>query len=358
LLTETEQRFALTSPITPLWLHPNADERGYYRWTIEPARLAALVHHAAAGLNARERVGLLNNLSALLYAREVHADQFLRTLQGFSDDPEPEVVRAVLGGLAKAKLAFLTPDNEAHFAAYVRATLTPALRRIDEAKHPSEAPTVTELRPQIFRWLGDEGRDEETRTRARVLARSYLATPTAIDPAMIDVVLHLAALQSDRALFDEFLQRFESAKTPGDRQRFLAALGSFRDPDLVDRALRYSLTGPLRPQEVLVIARGLNSDTRLQERVYTWIEANYQGIAAKLPRPYLVYLPHFASGCSRQRLEAAQHFFAQPEHAPQGTERELAKVSDQVLDCVDLREHELAAAMQFWRAEYQQATES
>jgi hypothetical protein len=31
---------------------------------------------------------------------------------------------------------------------------------------------------------------------------------------MIDVVLHLAALQSDRALFDEFLQRFESAKTP------------------------------------------------------------------------------------------------------------------------------------------------
>ena len=79
-------------------------------------------------------------------------------------------------------------------------------------------------------------------------------------------------------------------------------------------------------------------------------EANYQGIAAKLPRPYLVYLPHFASGCSRQRLEAAQHFFAQPEHAPQGTERELAKVSDQVLDCMDLREHELAAAMHFWLA--------
>jgi hypothetical protein len=71
----------------------------------------------------------LNNLSALLYAGEVHADQFLRTLQRFADDPEPEVVRAVLGGLAKAKLAFLTPDNEAHFAAYVRATLTPALHR-------------------------------------------------------------------------------------------------------------------------------------------------------------------------------------------------------------------------------------
>jgi ERAP1-like protein len=71
---------------------------------------------------------------------------------------------------------------------------------------------------------------------------------------MIDVVLYLTALQGDRALFDEFLQRFESAKTPGDRQRFLAVLGSFRDPDLVERALRYSLTGPLRPQEVVVIA--------------------------------------------------------------------------------------------------------
>jgi hypothetical protein len=88
---------------------------------------------------------------------------------------------------------------------------------------------------------------DQIRRRELGGARSVLSRRAHGDrPPMIDVVLHLAALQSDRALFDEFLQRFKSAKTPGDRQRFLAALGSFRNPDLMDRALRYSLTGPLR----------------------------------------------------------------------------------------------------------------
>jgi len=47
-------------------------------------------------------------------------------------------------------------------------------------------------------------------------------------------------------------------------------------------------------------------------------------------------MPYFADGCSSSRIDAAKSFFADPEHAPPGTSKELARVSESVDDCVDL----------------------
>jgi hypothetical protein len=51
-------------------------------------------------------------------------------------------------------------------------------------------------------------------------------------------------------------------------------------------------------------------------------------------------MPRLAGGCSGERLVRAQAFFAEPAHAPAGTEKELAKVAETVEDCVELRRRE------------------
>jgi len=38
------------------WLHPNADEMGYYRWNLPPGDLRTLVTRANQILTPRERV--------------------------------------------------------------------------------------------------------------------------------------------------------------------------------------------------------------------------------------------------------------------------------------------------------------
>ena len=67
---------------------------------------------------------------------------------------------------------------------------------------------------------------------------------------------------------------------------------------------------------------------------------NYDKILTKVPPQFKAFFPSFASGCSKERLEAAREFFAVEEHQAPGMEVRLAKVSDQVTDCVNLRERE------------------
>jgi alanyl aminopeptidase len=113
-----------------------------------------------------------------------------------------------------------------------------------------------------------------------------------------------------------------------------------RAPDLVDSALAYSLSGPLRPQERGVISRGLFARPELQQLLYDYMTRNYDTILFLTSPQAAYFMPFYASGCSSQRLEAAKAFFAEPAHNRPGLDKEVAKVADQVGDCVDLRQRE------------------
>jgi alanyl aminopeptidase len=322
------------------WVMPNLAAAGYYRWQVPGPMLAALSAGAAQGLDTRERIALLANLAALLDAGLLPGDRYLAALTTRAGDPEPWVLSAVADGLGKIRP--LVPESrEGEFAAYVRRTLGPALERIGAEPRPGEDPAVALLRPRLLGWLGLEGHDEAVVARAAGTARRLLADPAGADPALAEVTLRIAAGRGDRALFDELRRRFEGAQAPGERGRLLSALAAFRDPLLASEALRYSLEGPLRPNERLRIPAGiLFSGERGAVQVLDWTVANYDRIAAVVPPMSLAFLPRLASGCSAERLARAREFFGQPAHSAPGTDAQLAQVADEVALCVALRASE------------------
>ena len=347
LLTDSVRTVTLHPAVRPTWLHPDAGERGYYRWSLPSERLQTLAAGASRTLDSRERVGYVGNLAALLDAGAVHGDEFLQVLNHFAEDRDPDVVAAVAGGLFQVKFAFVTPELSDRFASYVRKTLGPALARVGVEPRPGEPPSITSLRPTLLGWLGDDGRDPTVLAWARKAATAYLADPSTLDPSLVEAMLRLAAIQSDAALYDTCRARFESTRSPIDRSRYLTALSFFRDSALVERTLRYALEGPLRPQELRTATFGIASYPPYQDRLYAWVEKNYAKIASRIPPEQVAFMPFYASGCSAQRLEAARVFFSQPEHSAMGTEKTLAKVTDQVGDCIGLREREGAAVADY-----------
>ena len=126
-------------------------------------------------------------------------------------------------------------------------------------------------------------------------------------------------------------------------------MGSFRDPELVDGALRYSLEGPMRPMELVAIPGSVMSYRKHEDLVFDWVLEHYDDITSRLPPEFGAFLPFIASGCSRERLNKAGHFFAMPEHNVPGTDEQLAKVSDQVNDCADLRDREGPVVVEYLR---------
>ncbi|HZL85834.1 MAG TPA: ERAP1-like C-terminal domain-containing protein, partial [Candidatus Krumholzibacteria bacterium] len=298
-------------------------------------------------LNERERVGFIGNLSALLDAGALNGGDYLFALGKFADDPQPQVISSVLSALGKVELAFVQPENEIAFAAYVRATLGPALERFGAEPRSGEDEQIRLFRPQLLEWLGDTGKDVAILEMAENLARRYVQDPHSIDAQLSGVALQLSAIRGDRALFDDYRQRFESAQVPADRNRYLGALANFRDPEIIEEALRYTLTGPLRSNELLTIPGGLVGYPPQRDRVFRWLTENYDAIGKRLPPEFMGFMPFMAGGCSAERLAKAQEFFGQPQHQAPGTTVQLAKVGDQVHDCVGLHEREGAAVAAF-----------
>jgi alanyl aminopeptidase len=340
LLTKPEQIVALETPSVPAWVHPNADEAGYYRWSVPATMFASLAADAGRVFDTRERVGFLGNASALLSAGRLRGDDYVRLVESFASDPDPEVIGSVVVGLRVIRETFFAEGHEAAFAPFVRRTLAPSLQRFGAEKKPGEPESVTALRPELLEMLGDAGQDEAVLAAMEAMAREYVANPTSVEPSLADTAIEMSAIRGDAGLFNLYRERFEAAKIPGERRRFLSALGNFRDPPLVDRALEYVFAGPLRPQEVLVIPRVMGDIPAEQAKTFAWMTAHYEQLSQRLPPEFMVYMPYFADGCSSKRVDAAKTFFAEPTHAPPGTSKEMDRVAEAVGDCVVLDQRE------------------
>jgi alanyl aminopeptidase len=291
LLDMSEKTFDLG--VDAEWVMPNAGSEGYYRWAVPPRMLDAISSRALQALNPRERIGLVSNSGALMTAGALGGDDYLRTLNALAVDPEPLVLGSLLDALEGVKMAMIPPEEETAFAAFVRRTFGPAL---------------------------------------------------------VPVVIRLAAHDGDRTLYEDYRKRAENAANPGLRQQFLGALGSFRDPELRAATLRYSAESSIRPNEIFAVTGGIMETEAGREALYRWITGNYDAITGRLPQEFASFLPFIASGCSSDRLAAARVFFSEPEHQAPGIERQMAKVSDQVTECVDLREREGAAVARYLEA--------
>ena len=339
LLADSAQTVQLETTGMPAWIHPNAEEQGYYRWSVPASMLEKMSLDAQKDLSTRERVGFLGNLRALLDAGQVHGDQYLAMLASFASDPDPEVVATVVEAIGR--MPFVPLDKSASFAAYVRRLLEPVLdRQIGWEVKPGESQSVALLRPAILLRLGNEGRDPRALAWGRQAAAAYLKDPGSVDRSLQDAAISLAAMQGDAALFDTYREHFERATVPTERTRFLNGLASFVDTALAARALRYAAEGPLRPQEIMTIPDGLRAHPELADRVFEWTMARYETIVARIPPWRVPDLPYRADGCSLERAAKARAFFSVPAHSVVGTATELEKMEAAVRDCVGLQERE------------------
>jgi hypothetical protein len=327
----------LRSPVP--WIHPNAGETGYYRWTLPANAMTRLSERAVDALTARERYGLLLNANALLTGGDLPGVAYLKLMESFGKDPDPAVVSAVTEGVEDIRDYFVTGDLDVPFADYVRRALEPGLDRIGLEPRGQESPAASSLRPALFAALADWGMKEDLRAYARRAADGFLRGEP-LDPSMIGDVLRVAAIDGDAALFDAFQRRLEEGAVPSERRRLLLAMGSFRAPALRARALAYNLTGPLKPQEHYEIPQAVYAVPDQRDEVWAYARSHYAEITEKLPPFYLIYYPFMAAGCSKERLEEARAFFADPAHSPPGTEAEFRKMDAGVTDCIGLRERE------------------
>jgi alanyl aminopeptidase len=340
LLADEAMTVPLAGDAAADWVMPNADGIGYYRWNIGGEGLRSIAPGADKILTERERVAFVGNLGALLDAGAVGGDDYMAALGSFAGDPEPFVVSAVIDELRGVDRTFVTPELGAAFARYLDRTLSPAVDRFGLEPVPGESATVAGFRPQLLYWLGRRAEDPGVlEWAARTVAR-YKAEPAEVDPSLAGVALRIVARKGDETMFDDYVARFNAAENPSERSNYLRALGAFENPAIRERALAFTLEGPLRPNELFTIPGEISSSPGSADFVFAWFTDHYADIAARLPPLFLPLLTGFGGGCDLDRLEAARAFFARPDVRVDGTDKQMEKTAASVMDCVNLRQRE------------------
>jgi cytosol alanyl aminopeptidase len=332
-------------PRDAAWIYPNANARGYYRWELPPADMQKLSERAPSILTPRERLGLVANVAALFAAGSIRGDRYLDLLADLGADPDPQVLSAVSGAVARLDQPFGGGESDAAWSAWLRRVFGPALDRVGFEPRPGEDPAITTLRPFLLARLGEAG-DTRVLDFARSAAARVLTDPASVHPSIMSTVLRMNASSGDVALFEEYRRRFESSTVPAERSRFFAALSGFRNAAVRKRALDYALSGPLRPTEILNLANGYMEEES-RDDVLAWVMANHDEIRKRIPPVALGSLASFGGGCDQEHFRKTREFFSAPERSAPVITRELEEVEEAVKECVALRQRESAAVARY-----------
>jgi alanyl aminopeptidase len=322
------------------WVYPHANAAGYYRWKMSDAAMTALAARATEALNPMERLAFVGNAGALFSNGTIHGDAYLDILNRFANDPDPQVVSAVIGALTNIRTTFDSAENRPLFAAYLRRTLGPTIDRLGFTPKEGEPESITSLRPEIMAVLGYYGADERVWQWVREQLPKVLENPAAVHPTLSGLVIGMSAYRGDAALFEEIRKRFESATLPADRARYLNGLGRFADPALKAKAREYSFTPAVRANETFALW-GAAETAEQRDEFFDWATANYEAILKRLPPAFAGNMPFIAGGCEPERVARAKKFFVEKNLT--GTERRMAQVEEQVNECAALRSREMNA---------------
>lgn len=347
LLDKEEMRIETDGTVD--WVLPHAGAYGYYRWEVPGEMLAAIASRPLEYLTDRERTLFLANAAALLGAGTISGGEYLATLRNLAATTEPEIISAVASGISGICSEMIAEDLREEFATYVRLTLAPAYERFGLESITGEPEEVTTLRPRLLMLLGRRGQHQEVRSYAKELALSYMNDPGSVDPSQITMALTLTAFDGDRDYFEKCRSGYEASRVPAEQARYLAGFSSCTSPELRDEALEYALTGPVRLNDIFTIVRYVGNDEAGADRVYNWFTANYDVIASRFPPTFMAMMPFMASGCSEERLNHALEFFSEPDHRADGIDANIARVKDNVMGCVNLRQRERESVVAYLR---------
>lgn len=344
LLSDPRSRMVLASAKTcPDWIEPNAGENGYYQIDYKNGLLAKVLADHGSHLTVAERVGVLGNVESLMNSGDLSIKDALALVPEFSRDPDREII-AGISNIAMVVKDNATPDDlRPKGAKFIREVFGARATELGWIATSNEDRNARLLRAQLVPFVAEVGEQRDLAATADQLTRKWLTDRSAIDPDMLGSVLKAAAQFGNGDLFDRFHKAALAEKDQSVRQELIAALGSFRDPEIARRALALLLTGEFDPRESFsALLFGPLSYPETRELPFQFVQQNVDKLVTAIPREvgedFAAYLPSVGgSFCDSEHRDALQSFFADRIKNYTGGPRNLAQVVEQINLCIAKR---------------------
>jgi aminopeptidase N len=342
VMTEESRTLNIAGACAP-WVFANAGAHGYYRTAYPSEVLKAMAPRVETDLTAPERLSLLDDEWALVRAERHGVSDYLTLASGHAREHNSGVLEEVGRRLGFVH-DYLTSDaTRTRFETFTRALLRPLFDEIGFTSAPSDTDDRRSLRATVIASLGIVGRDPDVVARARAALDRALSGSAPLEPTQAGAIVTTAAIHGDAALFDALAAAAEKAAGPEEHYRYLYALGDFREPALIDRALKLALTPQLRSQDTALYLAHFFGNPEARSRALSFVTGNWAALEPKVTifggdTNLIRSMSAFCDAGSRDQTAA---FFA--EHKLPAAARTLEQTLEQITNCIGLREKQTPA---------------
>jgi len=333
LLAKREETFRIAGCSPHLYV--NYDGRGFYR-AVHAAGMIDASGDLTKTLSASERVALLSDSWALVQIGEESIATHLALVDRLRNDRERAVVGTILEQLSTISQNLVGEKQKPAYRRWVSAYLRPILDDIGWMPKPGDTDEQKRIRAGVVSALGHVARDEEILRGARELTQAALLDPSAVDPSLHEIVVGLAVLEGDTALFESMKAARAKATSPHDYYRYLYALLGFEDPKLRSQALELALTSEMRNQDLPGYVGGMFDKRDRQAATWEFLKGHWSELRKNFtPWGGAGIVGSTGKFCDPELREDVRRFFAANPVA--ASERSLQQALERIDTCIEFR---------------------
>ncbi|MDB5238099.1 MAG: hypothetical protein JWM46_369 [Candidatus Kaiserbacteria bacterium] len=262
-------------PKSDSWIKLNMNETGFYR-TSYPARLRDLLAAPISEkkLNTRDRLGLIRDIMALAETGEIPTHEGLKFAQHYTKETQYVVWSEIASHLAKLHVLFANEPFVKEYDAFACAIFDEIRRSITWDMKPKDHAQAL-LKVLVLGSLGRYG-DKETVAEAKKRFASITDKKNPVPADLRGVVYDIIARNGGTSEYAALTKMYTDASLHEEKNRVGRALGSFKQKDLLQKTLAFSLSKHVRPQDSVRMIAGVVVNPHGTELAWTFIKREWK----------------------------------------------------------------------------------
>jgi alanyl aminopeptidase len=353
MLDKAQGSMTLAGSQCPAWYMPNADARGYYRFSMAPADMAKL-NGALDKLSDGEQLAYADAIDAAFHRGDIDAHDALAIM--------PELAASKTSDVALAPLDTFdwvwhrearTDAQRAKLTALVKTAYLPRLEALGYMRKAGDSPDDTTLRSVLAAELGLDVKVPEVRAALLKQGDAVLKPKAdgsldfdAANSDLLGTVLGAEVQEHGKPVIDTLIAQIGKTSDPAQRNAMLSALAQAEGAQ-AERVRNFAITKTVKVGEMGRLLRVDRDTTAGRTAMWNWFVGHYDQVLARTGSFASGRLPSLAGGggCSQAEADRMQAFFKPKLKDLTGADRGLAQSTESTLLCAALKAKQDPAAI-------------
>ncbi|KAF7994235.1 hypothetical protein HCN44_003325 [Aphidius gifuensis] len=313
------------------WIKVNPGTIGFYRTSYSPEALSLIMPAIKdKSLPPLDRLGLLDDLSAMVQAGHVSTVEVLRLMQAFQYEDNYTVWSSIVNNLGNISILIGHLDIDDNFKSFGRSLLKDIATKLGWEAKKNESHLDTLLRSLVLGRMAafkDKDTIEESKKRFKQHVNGENLLPADLRSAVYRAVL----ADGDEKTFNTMLDLYRKSDLHEEKDRILRSLGSVDNEDLLNKVMEFSMSDEVRAQDTVFVIMSVSSNSKGRILAWEFFKRNWKILLNRYNGVFLLSrLVKYTTEnfVTEDKAKEIKEFFK--EHPTPGTERAIQQAVESV----------------------------